>query len=502
MARKRVANSRHAELAYTAKDFFLDDIPRTLFPLTTNRFLVELGSIQLTEFADNLINNGGSFLPQRRVYANKDEVHLRRTVKLDPVAEFYLYHLIFKNRTRFRRPYSEDRIHFGYRFEEGRPVSASRSYAEFKSAIASANIYMEEFLYFDITSYFNNVYHHDLHAWFSAIEPDDPADIGAFGKFLREINAGRSLDCLPQGLYPSKMIGNDFLRFIENSSSIRSERILRFMDDIYFFSDNLATLKADFARAQEILGLKGLSVNASKTKIGGMPGTDAADEQLSELKKRLLRHRRILIVSQYNDENSTNMEDSSLDDDEVNFVVDLLKAGSLTEEDAELILVVMRDHVDRIEQYLKIFASGFPHLAKNFCGLCQEAKDKLAVGHIVLDTLKSNDHTSEYQLFWFASMLESYLVNTELAPKIIEALYRHPNSTDITKAKILEISDQRFGLPEMREVFLREGRSDWMAWASAVGSRGMDKQARNYLLGYFKNGSAMNRLIAEIIQQD
>jgi hypothetical protein len=81
------------------------------------------------------------------------------------------------------------------------------------------------------------------------------------------------------------------------------------------------------------------------------------------------------------------------------------------------------------------------------------------------------------------------------------ALSQHRNATDIARAKILEIPDSRYGLPEMREAYLREGRSDWLAWASAVGSREMDKQARNYLLDYFKNGSAMNRLIAEIIQK-
>ena len=30
----------------------------------------------------------------------------------------------------------------------------------------------------------------------------------------------------------------------------------------------------------------------------------------------------------------------------------------------------------------------------------------------------------------------------------------------------------------------------------------MDKQARNYLLDYFKNGSELNELIAAIIQKD
>ncbi len=119
-----------------------------------------------------------------------------------------------------------------------------------------------------------------------------------------------------------------------------------------------------------------------------------------------------------------------------------------------------------------------------------------------MQVANSDPHVSEYQLFWFGMMLDDYLMDTNVAADIIVALYQHRNATDITRAKILEISDSRYGLPEMREAYLREGRSDWLAWASAVGSREMDKkQARNYLLDYFKNGSAMNRLISEIIQK-
>ncbi|WP_340316965.1 antiviral reverse transcriptase Drt5 [Rhizorhabdus argentea] len=488
--------------AYSATDFFLEDLPRTLFPLTTNKVLVELGAEDLLAHAEMIVAGGGNFLPQRRVYANKDELHLRRTVKLDAVAEYYLYHLVHKNRQKFRKPHRDSRRHYGYRFELGRPVSPSKSYADFKSAVASGIFYAEEFTYFDISAYFNGLYHHDLHAWFAALGPDDSADVVAFSKFFREINAGRSLDCLPQGLYPAKMIGNDFLRFIEDSSTVRAERIVRFMDDVYLFGDDLNGLKADFAEVQRLLGLKGLSVNASKTRNAGTPQTDEADGQLSELKKRLLKRRRHLIVSHY-DEDEIGDDDgtSDLDEDEIEFILDLLNVGDLSEDDAELILVVMRDHVARIEQHLGLFAKGFPHLAKNFYGLCSDASDKDSVARIVLQVASEGDHIGEYQLFWFGMMLEAYLLDTACAPDIINALYRHESATDISKAKILEIADLRYGLPEMRETYLREGRSDWLAWSSAVGSRAMDKQARNYLLDYFKNGSAMNRLIASILQK-
>ena len=271
------------------------------------------------------------------------------------------------------------------------------------------------------------------------------------------------------------------------------------------FGSDLNALTADFAHVQQLLGLKGLSVNASKTRNAGMPQTDQADDQISELKKRLLKRRRHLIISHYDeyaDELDSDDEgEAGLDEEEIEFILSLLNAGSLSEEDAELILVVMRDHVQRIEQHLRIFASGFPHLAKNFYGLCSDASDKESVAAVVLEVAGAGDHIGEFQLFWFGMMLETYLLDTEAAPDLVHTLYRHESSTDISRAKILEIADLRYGLPEMREAYLREGRSDWLAWASAVGSRRMDKQARNYLLDYFANGSEMNRLIATILQK-
>lgn len=91
-------------------------------------------------------------------------------------------------------------------------------------------------------------------------------------------------------------------------------------------------------------------------------------------------------------------------------------------------------------------------------------------------------------------------MDTSKAPEIISALYRHPSAGDISRAKVLEIPDLRYGLPEMRETFLREGRSDWQSWASAAGSLALHKQARNYILDYFANGSEMNQVIAGILR--
>ena len=364
----------------------------------------------------------------------------------------------------------------------------------------------EESLSFDIASYFNNVYHHDLHAWFGALGADDD-DVAAFGKFFREINAGRSLDCLPQGLYPTKMIGNDFLRFIESSANIRSAFISRFMDDVYLYDDKLSVLKGDFAEIQRVAGLKGLSVNAAKTRCSDDEKIAETDEEpVDEVKKKILKRRRSIIVLRYEDgdlvdEDEDEEASEPLDKNEISFIESMLKSGDLREEDAEMVMVVMRDNVELVEKHLHLFAEGYPYLAKNFYGLCSVATDKNAVAKIILDVTRSGVHLPEYQLFWFGMMLEDYLLETERASDLVHTLYTHANATDITKAKVLEIADHRFGLPEMREVFLREGRSDWLSWSSAVGSRGMKKQTRNYLLDYFANGSEMNKLFAGIIKK-
>jgi hypothetical protein len=69
----------------------------------------------------------------------------------------------------------------------------------------------------------------------------------------------------------------------------------------------------------------------------------------------------------------------------------------------------------------------------------------------------------------------------------------------LTKAKILEIPEQRFGFPELRVEHLRAGKSDWFSWAAAVGCRKETKIKRNHLLGYFAKASSMNKLIADCV---
>src|SRR6266852_3445866 len=92
------------ETVKNSRQFFLWDYDSSLFPLRMNRLLVEKYSAQVLDFmqTEQLASSGG-FQSQHKVFATKRGWFLRPTVKLDPVAEFFFYDFVYRNRSRFRK---------------------------------------------------------------------------------------------------------------------------------------------------------------------------------------------------------------------------------------------------------------------------------------------------------------------------------------------------------------------------------------------------------------
>lgn len=250
-------------------EFIKADFGATLFPLKTNLLMAEKHEPEISEYIYQKVidgdNKSDNFLSQQRVYATKPYGHLRRTTKLDPVAEYFLYDLAYRNRAVFRPQVSSARQSFGYRFVHGSHISIHSAYSEYKQSLVEGDKEFSHKLQFDIASYFNSLYHHDICHWFAAAPAVSEVDSNALGQFLREINAGRSVDFLPQGIYPSKMIGNEFLKIIDLAGQIKSSRLVRFMDDFTLFDNDPEVPRQDFVRIQQLLGQYGLNVNPSKT---------------------------------------------------------------------------------------------------------------------------------------------------------------------------------------------------------------------------------------------
>lgn len=194
------------------------------------------------------------------------------------------------------------------------------------------------------------------------------------------------------------------------------------------------------------------------------------------------------------------LEELKLTEKEADYLKELLKEPHLEEEDADLALSLFRETPEEIYPYIEQFAISFPHLAKNIWSFCKHIEHKDLISEFITNAI-NNDSIQEYQLFWFAWILQDHCMGTDAAPSIISDLFNHNNSTTITKAKILEITDNRFGLVEMRDEQLVAGRSDWLSWASAVGHRKLAPISRNHKLQYFGNSSPTNHLIKTIVEK-
>ena len=484
--------------------YYKTDFPRQLFPLDTNRIPIEKASTALGTFIYEQIthepDSSDNFLAQIRSYAAKPGLHLRRTLKLDPVAEFYFYDLTYRHRSTFRSSRSKRRRHFGYRFAKGAMVSPAGSYRRFRRKVHDALTRYRYCVKTDIAQYFNSLYHHDLVAWFRDYAKT-PEDVDLFGKFLRQINAGRSVDCLPHGIYPAKIVGSQFLRFVDDSNRITANKMLRFMDDIYLFDNSGDVLQQDFHQLQRLLGEKGLSVNESKTRIGEIEELDIENE-IDELKSRLLKRRRTIVFGSgiEGEDDEEYDEGDVLDNESVDYLLGLLRDEHLEEDDAELILAVMREHSGDVLEHIPTLLRRFPALSKSVFHFSAYVEDTTELLSMVRNHIREANYVTEFQLFWLAKLCEGYLLDESGVGDVFADLLDHQSATVISKAKVLEIPEGRFGMPDLREEELRTGASDWLSWAAAVGSRKVKKAPRNHLLKYFANGSPINRLISDCIR--
>ncbi len=492
----------------SAELFFEYDFNATLFPLKTNQLMVTRGGGSLKQYIEKRIlstdpaHAGDSFLNQQKVYAAKPQNHLRRTVCLDPVATYYLYDLMFRQRASFRKSVSDKRCSFGYRFNEGKPIAVHTAFEEFRSAVIWCDFNYNNMIRFDIASYFNSLYHHDVGHWFAALPGVDGRTATGFNQFCREIGGGRSIDFLPQGIYPTKMIGSEFLKFVDLSKELQSAQLLRFMDDFYLFDNDEDVLTRDFIRMQQLLGGKSLNVNPSKTaRVTGEQFISESVSAIREELKTLIDDADEIAVFGSGAEFSEEQTPRNLEEAEIQRLLDLLVDPRAEESDVELILSVLQHHSDGIASRLPLLLQRFPNIVKQIHTLCRSLDDKEALAKEMLGVVQDGSELIEYQLFWMAAIAEDYLAGASVFDDLIMGIYLRASSMPIAQAKVLEISIQTGGLKEIRDNHLKGGSSSWLSWAAAVGTRSLLKPERNYSLTYFSKGSPMNYLVADCVMQ-
>ncbi|MEK4346516.1 RNA-directed DNA polymerase [Paenibacillus sp. FSL P4-0184] len=507
-----------------AYDFILKDFQKTLFPLRSVLFIAKYQVDSILEYINNEIfsqtwlqtllneddykkvtqimnkaqikrineNAQSYFLIQPWVYALKDKKHYRQTFQLDPISLIFIYDFVYRNRTHFQKQVYSNRECFGYTFNGD---SYSSQTEEYRLFINKLQLLKTEYGFMgkiDISNFFNNIYHHDIVSYIARTINQQEAE--KIGKFLREINEGRSTSCMPQGLFPMKVIGSNFLSFIEASRELKSEFIIRFMDDIYFFSDNEETITNDIFTVQKLLGEKGLCLNEEKTLITTVENEEEND--IETVKISLLKKRR-LIINSYTDEfDDYDYEIEDLTDEEISFLKDMLhNRKSIEDEDIELILTLLMTSESETIELTRLVLNNSPQLTKNL--YYNIKRNYMMISDAIISEIEvylEKSFIPEYQLFWITKTIIDFTEINESIADLLVSIYRHPSVTNVVKCIILEIPENNYGFLELKKNIAR-GHAPELIISAMVGLVSHEKSNRNQIYKYVGKTNSMLRTV-------
>ncbi|WP_440604413.1 antiviral reverse transcriptase Drt5 [Bacillus sp. GB_SG_008] len=507
-------------------DFMDKDHFRTLFPLSSIRVFSKYGLERLLKFINEDIfssswlklmltedeykkvqqiikketikkieqKSQNFFLVQPLVYASKDKNHVRQTFVLDPIAQTFLYDFVYRHKSFFERKGTTNRKSFGYCFEDGNLVSGIEEHNKFKKEIYEKKteyVYMAKL---DIANCFNNIYHHDMVSYIARIIGQEESE--KFGRFLREINEGRSTSCMPQGLIPAKIVGSFFLSFVEESRELKSEVIIRFMDDIFLFSNSHDTIQNDVLKIQKLLGEKGLSLNESKSAI--LKTSEDEVLQIEDIKKSLLQTR-ASFIDWYSEEVGEDKPELTLEQE--NYLKQKLQnSRNLEEEDIELILTLLSTTQEENIELVKLVLEKAPNLTKNLYHSIRRNFMYLdnEIVNIFKGYIRNNEQLHEYQLFWIAKILIEFTQLNEFIVDILFTIYNHSSTTNVVKCLILEIQENSYGLLELKKKIAR-GNAPEMVISAIVGLISHEKSNRNQIYKYVSRSNPIMKVYTSIL---
>ena len=349
----------------------------------------------------------------------------------------------------------------------------------------------------DVFNCFNSFYHHNIVTWITS--EIDAASGARFGQFLREINSGFSVGCFPQGLYPAKALGNAYLSFIEKSRNLKAQYIIRFLDDIFLFSNSHQDLARDLVTVQHLLDNHHLALNDSKTLLGER-GTTFDEHRLDAIKKRLVQKREKAPRNYFEDEESEEQEDPNdqLSYSEIEYLMELITENRVAQEDVELALSLLRHHPPALDPILEQVTSSAPHLVRKLHRFIGQRKNDSGVWSTISAQIREGSILDEYDLFWYAKILIDYFdFNQNIADRLIQ-IYQHPRATTPVKALILETSNLNHGFAEFKVEELRSNPGPICMASILLGLKDLEKSRRNQLFKYVQRQGAMLGVLAKI----
>jgi hypothetical protein len=144
-------------------------------------------------------------------------------------------------------------------------------------------------------------------------------------------------------------------------------------------------------------------------------------------------------------------DDEPLTEEQLEFLLELLKDPDLDESDAELVLTVLKSRDDDVLAHLTDILDRFPSLSRRIYSFCQHVTDVGELVGLLGRFVKTAKTATEDQLFWIAKMAEDYVQGTPLCSQLLLHVYEHTAATTIVQAKVLEIKELKSGFQDIRE---------------------------------------------------
>lgn len=471
------------EMSDQVAPFLQADHRRWIFPLRTPLAFAECNANALREHVRLRILDGkqpDGFVAGQLAYSRKDQHHLRRVLVLDPFATFFLYDFVYTNRKAFPRSPKNDRQVFGHSFHKGQPVDAFAEYHAFRRRKYELISRYGYFAHVDVFNCFNSFYHHDLATFVTEKTSLEGGE--QFGQFLRELNAGVSVACFPQGLYPAKVIGNAYLSFVNESRKLKVPGLARFLDDIVLATESRADLDEQVLELQYLLDQHHLALNDSKTVVGEK-GMRFQERKLDRIKRDLLKKRESAKLD-YDDDVDED-DDAGLTDDERNYLVSLIRKPNVAQEDIELAMTLLRNESEGLSLVVDPVIDKAPHLLRGLHRFIElNNGDDECLWPAIERRLKASGTLPEHDLFWYARILIDYFQFDQNVADMLIRIYEQPNASVVVKAAILETEYLEHGFADLKQAALRSDGTLLIVSAAMVGLAKLDKAKRNHLFKY------------------
>ena len=164
----------------------------------------------------------------------------------------------------------ESRV-FSYRVLDPDPNNAmfrptGESYEEFKSAVAKGADASVTAMKADVTGYYVHINHHTLENLLTAAGVPEGIN-RLIVKTMLQTWSGRFSYGIPQGLFPSHLLGNYYLSAFDTQMASRGVLSVRYVDDFVLFYNSEYAARANISLICKSLRSIGLDLNESKTRI-------------------------------------------------------------------------------------------------------------------------------------------------------------------------------------------------------------------------------------------